>query len=52
MLKQVRRFLESHGEGRFTWWHRAASHPPRGRFSQEESERVRNDPGLSLVNGF
>lgn len=24
MLHQVRRFLESHGEGRFTWWHRAA----------------------------
>ncbi len=24
MLRQVRRFLESHGEGRFTWWHRAA----------------------------
>ncbi len=21
---QVRRFLESHGEGRFTWWHRAS----------------------------
>ena len=24
MLRQVRRFLESHGEGRFTWWHRAS----------------------------
>lgn len=24
MLRQVRRFIESHGEGRFTWWHRAA----------------------------
>lgn len=24
MLRQVRRFLETHGEGRFTWWHRAA----------------------------
>lgn len=23
MLRQVRRFLEAHGEGRFTWWHRA-----------------------------
>lgn len=23
MLRQVRAFLESHGEGRFTWWHRA-----------------------------
>lgn len=24
MLRQVRRFLELHGEGRFTWFHRAA----------------------------
>lgn len=24
MLRQVRSFLEAHGEGRFTWWHRAA----------------------------
>ena len=23
MLRQVRAFLELHGEGRFTWWHRA-----------------------------
>lgn len=23
MLRQVRRFLEAHGDGRFTWWHRA-----------------------------
>ena len=24
MLRQVRSFLGAHGEGRFTWWHRAA----------------------------
>ena len=24
MLRQVRRFLELHGEGRFAWWHRGA----------------------------
>lgn len=24
ILRAVRRFLESHGEGRFTWWHRGA----------------------------
>jgi len=24
MLQQVRRFIELNGEGRFTWWHRAA----------------------------
>lgn len=29
MRAQVRRFLESHGAGRFTWWHRAADdHAP------------------------
>jgi putative DNA primase/helicase len=30
MLRQVRRFLETHGEGRFTQWHRAADdHSPK-----------------------
>ena len=30
MLRQVRRFLEQHGEGRFTQWHRAADdHNPK-----------------------
>ena len=24
MKRQVRRFLEAHGEGRFSWWHRAS----------------------------
>jgi putative DNA primase/helicase len=24
MLRAVRRFFETHGEGRFTWWHRAS----------------------------
>jgi putative DNA primase/helicase len=24
MLRQVRRFFEQHGEGRFSWWHRGA----------------------------
>ncbi len=24
MLRQVRKYLEQHGEGKFTWWHRAA----------------------------
>ena len=24
MLRAVRQFFESHGEGRFTWWHRAS----------------------------
>lgn len=30
MLRQVRRFLELNGEGRFTWWHRAMDdHTPK-----------------------
>ena len=30
MMRQVRRFLELNGEGRFTWWHRAADdHSPK-----------------------
>jgi putative DNA primase/helicase len=30
MLRQVRAFLESHGEGRFTWWHRGQDdHSPK-----------------------
>ena len=30
MLRQVRRFLETHGEGRFSMWHRAADdHSPK-----------------------
>lgn len=52
MLKQVRRFLESHGEGRFTWWHRAADdHNAKTlhragfrRMLNERGEPIRNDP--------
>ncbi len=30
MLRQVRRFLEANGEGRFSWWHRAVDdHSPK-----------------------
>jgi putative DNA primase/helicase len=30
MLRQVRRFLETHGEGRFSMWHRSADdHAPK-----------------------
>lgn len=30
MLRAVRRFMEQHGEGRFSWWHRAADdHSPK-----------------------
>ena len=52
MLKQVRRFLESHGEGRFTWWHRAADdHNAKTlhragfrRMLNERGEPIRSDP--------
>jgi putative DNA primase/helicase len=30
MMRQARQFLEAHGEGRFTWWHRAVDdHGPK-----------------------
>lgn len=33
MLRQVRRFLEQHADGRFTWWHRAGDdHAPKTLF--------------------
>lgn len=52
MLKQVRRFLESHAEGRFTWWHRAADdHNAKTlhragfrRMLNEHGEPIRSDP--------
>lgn len=52
MLKQVRRFLESHGEGRFTWWHRASDdHNAKTlhragfrRMLNEQGEPIRSDP--------
>lgn len=51
MLKQVRRFLELHGSGRFEWWHRAADdHSPKTlqraglkRMLNERGEPIKDD---------
>lgn len=45
MLKQVRRFLELHGEGRFTWWHRAADDHNAKTLQRAGFRRMVNDKG-------
>jgi len=45
MLKQVRRFLEAHGEGRFTWWHRAADDHAAKTLNRAGFRRMVNERG-------
>ena len=45
MLRQVRRFLEAHGEGRFTWWHRAADDHNTKTLHRAGFRRLLNDQG-------
>lgn len=45
MLKQVRRFVELHGEGRFTWWHRAADDHNAKTLHRAGFRRMVNDRG-------
>ena len=45
MLRQVRRFLESHGEGRFTWFHRAADDHSAKTLHRAGFRRMLNDRG-------
>jgi len=45
MLRQVRRFLEAHGEGRFTWWHRAADDHNSKTLHRAGLRRMLNDQG-------
>ncbi len=45
MLRQVRRFLEAHGEGRFTWWHRAADDHNTKTLHRAGFRRMLNDRG-------
>ncbi len=48
MLRQVRRFLEQHGEGRFTQWHRAADdHAPKT-LSRAGLRRMVDDDGRPI----
>lgn len=45
MLRQVRRFLELHGEGRFTWWHRAADDHSAKTLNRAGFRRMVNERG-------
>ena len=50
MLRQVRRFLEAHGEGRFTWWHRAADDHNTKTLHRAGFRRLLNDRGEPIKN--
>ncbi len=45
MLGQVRNFLQLHGGGRFTWWHRAADDHAPNTLSRAGYKRMVNDDG-------
>lgn len=52
MLRQVRRFLEAHGEGRFTWWHRAADDHSAKTLHRAGFRRMLNEHGEPIkTNG-
>lgn len=52
MLRQVKRFLEAHGEGRFTWWHRAADDHNTKTLHRAGFRRMLNDRGEPIkTNG-
>lgn len=45
MLRQVRRFMEVSGEGRFTWWHRAADDHSAKTLQRAGFRRMLNEDG-------
>ena len=57
MLRQVRRFLEANGEGRFTYWHRAVEDRSPRTLNRAGVRRMVNDKGqpikttINLVTG-
>lgn len=48
MLRQVSRFLELHGEGRFTWWHRAADDRAAKTLHRAGVRRMLDDQGSPI----
>lgn len=50
MLKQVRHFLEYGGEGRFTWWHRAADYHSAKTLQRAGFRRIVNEQGEPIKN--
>jgi putative DNA primase/helicase len=52
MLRQVRRFLEAHGEGRFAWWHRGADDKVAKTLNRAGVRRMLNERGEPIkTNG-
>ena len=50
MLRQVRQFLEAGGEGRFTWWHRAADDHSAKTLQRAGFRRMVNEQGEPIKN--
>lgn len=50
MLGQVRQFLEAGGEGRFTWWHRAADDHSAKTLQRAGFRRMVNEQGEPIKN--
>jgi putative DNA primase/helicase len=50
MLRQVRAFLESHGEGRFTWWHRAGDGHAAKTLNRAGFRRMVSEDGKPIKN--
>jgi putative DNA primase/helicase len=51
MLRQARRFLEAHGAGRFTWWHRGADDRAPNTLARAGFRRLLNDKGEPVKTG-
>lgn len=50
MLRQVRAFLEAHGEGRFTWWHRAGDDHAAKTLNRAGFRRMVSEDGKPIKN--
>lgn len=50
MLRQVRGFIEAHGEGRFTWWHRAADDHSAKTLQRAGFRRMVGEDGKPIKN--
>jgi putative DNA primase/helicase len=50
MLAQVRNFLQLHGAGRFTWWHRAADDHAPNTLSRAGYKRIMGEDGKPVRN--
>jgi putative DNA primase/helicase len=51
MLRKARGFLEAHGAGRFTWWHRGADDHAPNTLARAGFRRLLNDKGEPVKTG-